>query len=226
MLTWIDWKTSWIFAIFVIISPFFMLISESFLSFMLGFNVFLAYIPLAIIWLLKDLSKLEYKHKRLTLSLLFILFVLFFPNTFYIITDLIHLNSTAFYTFEHQYAPIEYLEDLPAYIMLTHILLAIGFGLYAGLESLRQLRSLLISFNFKKVQIEVILLGIIVLSSIGIYIGRFMRFFSWDIIQVFRLLGDLFDRMNGFFLGFIVLFTFIQGLLYYLYRALLEQNKC
>lgn len=220
MLSWIKWKTTWIFALFVIISPFFMIISRSFLSFMLGFNVFLAFIPLAIIWLLKHLNQNDYKYKLVTMSLLFMTFILFFPNTFYIITDLIHLNSTAFYTFEHQYAPMEYLDDLPAYVMLMHILIAILFGIYAGVESLSQLRGLLESLNMKRLHIESMITLILVLSSIGIYIGRFMRFFSWDIIRPFDLLSDLFIRMNGFFIGFVLMFTLIQGLLDLAYRQL------
>jgi len=172
MLRVIKWRTTLIFAFFTVISPFIMIITNSFLSVMLGFNLFLAYVPLYIIWLLRYLLeknnyRIQYYH-----FLLFLLFVLFLPNTFYVITDAIHLNSSLFYTYEHLYAPSTYLRDIKAYVMLIHIIVTILLGLYAGAESLVQLRRVMDQLSLKVSLSRFIHFMIIVLSSIGIYIGR------------------------------------------------------
>ncbi len=211
-------KTTLIFAMFVILSPFMMYITRHFLSVMLGFNIFLAYIPLFLMWFLRYLldkseGSIKYYH-----ILLFIVFILFFPNTFYVITDAIHISSSMFYTYEQLYAPTVYLENIEAYVMLIHIVLTILFGIYAGVESLHQLKKILHKFHYHIYVQKSIVLIIIILSSIGIYIGRFMRFFSWDILNPIQIIVSLYERFNGFMIGFILLFTGVQILLYSVYQ--------
>ena len=66
------------------------------------------------------------------------MFVLFLPNTFYVITDAIHIDSALYYTYEELYTPVTYLRNISIYVMLVHIIFAILLGLYAGAESLVQ----------------------------------------------------------------------------------------
>ncbi|MFW5864495.1 MAG: DUF1361 domain-containing protein [Candidatus Izemoplasmataceae bacterium] len=211
------------FMVFVIISPFFMIFSGNFLSFMLGFNVFLALIPLWLIWYIKHLNQNDrfYKHKVIGLS---VLFILFFPNTFYIITDAIHLNSASFYSFETPYAPLVYSENIYAYIMLMHIIIAMMFGCYAGVRALHELRLFLKDMKRSRLQIELIVLMIIFVTSIGIYIGRFMRYFSWEIFRPLALINDLISRINGFFVGFILLFMIAMMMLDQGYQSLARDS--
>jgi len=221
----IKWKQSVIFAVFVILSPFIMFITKSFLSFMLGFNVFLAFIPLYLIWLIEYLLKRsDYKIKYYHI-IIFIIFVLFFPNTFYIITDAIHINSSLFYTFEEIYSPTVYLRDISSYIMLFHILIAIFYGLYAGCESLLGVRNILLNLKLKPVINNIMLFMIIILSSVGIYIGRFMRFFSWDIFNPVKIISELFLEIDLFFFMFILLFTFTQLIIYTGYLHIKGSSK-
>lgn len=221
----IKWKQSVIFAVFVILSPFIMFVTKSFLSFMLGFNVFLAFIPLYLIWLIEYLLvrsdyKIRYYH-----IIVFIIFVLFFPNTFYIITDAIHINSSLFYTFEEMYSPTVYLKDISSYVMLFHILIAILFGLYAGCESLIGVKNILVKLGFKPVVNKIIILMIVILSSVGIYIGRFMRFFSWDIFNPVKIISELFIEIDSFFFMFVLVFTFIQLIIYTGYLHIRGSSK-
>lgn len=220
----IKWRTTIIFAIFSIVSPFVMMITNNFLSFMLGFNIFLAYIPLYLIWLIiflleKTSFKIKYYH-----ILLFLLFILFLPNTFYVITDAIHINSTLFYT-KKLYTPETYLRNISAYLMLAHIIFAILLGLYAGAESFVQVYYIFKRLQIKKHLSNIIFAGIIILSSIGIYIGRFLRFFSWDILNPVRIVSELLTQIDIFFLLFILLFSSIQYVVYYGYNALRIHGK-
>jgi len=58
MLEFIDKKITIYYASFVVLSIFLIgFISNNFISFVLGFNVFLAYIPLFLIWYLDSLLR-------------------------------------------------------------------------------------------------------------------------------------------------------------------------
>jgi len=182
---------------------------------MLGINVFLAYLPMFLLWFLNSLQKAVHYEVILKKSyLIFIIFVLFFPNTFYIITDFIHLSSNHFYTFSNQYSPMVYSHDIVAYIMLFHIFIAALFGVFAGVYSLAKIKQLMIMQNFSSRISEVIIISIIFLSSIGIYIGRFLRFFSWEILTPARILGDLIEDFSWFMVLFVLIFSLMQYGLY------------
>jgi len=215
----IRWNITIAFAVFVILSPFLMVVTRSFLSFMLGFNVFLAFVPMFLIWYLTTHPTKTFFH-----YLLVVVFILFLPNTFYVITDMIHLNSASFYTSEALYSPNVYLEDIGSYIMLVHIGFTVLFGVYAGIVSLIGFETLLRSYRLKAVHINLILFATILLSSIGIYIGRFLRFFSWDILNPLKILTELIQNMNLFMVLFILLFTGVQGILYYMGKHIIPTN--
>lgn len=220
MFKFIHKKTTIAFAVFVIGSPLLMKVTDSFLSFMLGFNIGLAFIPLFLIWLINNLlnksdGKIKYYH-----VLLAILFILFFPNTFYVITDAIHISSSLFYTYDSLYSPTLYLENISAYIMLIHILTTIGFGIYAGAESLYQFKKALSTIKLTEIYQQAVIIVVIILSSVGIYIGRFMRLFSWEILNPIQIISSLYERSNTFMLLFILLFTAIQLGIHYTYQAM------
>jgi uncharacterized membrane protein len=100
------------------------------------------------------------------------LWLLFFPNSAYIITDLFHF---------YERPPIA-----PWYDLILLFSTAIN-GLIAGFISLTEVE------NWLKKQVDTkyiqpILGFILLLSSFGIYLGRYLRFNSWDIIiHPFRL---------------------------------------
>lgn len=75
MFSVIKWKPTLVFALFVLSSPFALLVTRSFLSIMLGFNVFLAFIPLYLIWLLKSLLEKAQWVLKLHHVILFLVFV-------------------------------------------------------------------------------------------------------------------------------------------------------
>lgn len=225
----INIKISLYYAIFVIISLMIITpLTMNFLSFMLAFNVFLAFIPIFIMWYIVKFQKdINYSHIKKTSIALFLAYVLFYPNTFYIITDFIHLDSADFYqvTISSSYGFFqskEYLKDIIPYIVMFHITLAMLLGLYAAVYSLFKFEELMISHTIKRNIREIILISILFLSSIGIYIGRFLRFFSWEILKPFKLLSALYEDFSLFTIYFVLVFTFLEIIIYYSYRNIIK----
>lgn len=137
-------------------------------------NLFLAYIPYFISgWLSRTPSWAAYPRK---FGLVFIAWLLFIPNTFYILTDLFHLGN-------HAGAPLWY-----------DLLLIISFawnGLMLGILSIRQMEKIVALYLPGKAD-WVFLYPIMMLNALGVYIGRYLRFNTWDVItNPFGLVSDI-----------------------------------
>ena len=90
------------------------------------------------------------------------------------------------------------------------------FALLVGLESLY-----IFEQNIKKQTLKIVccleILGVLFLSGIAIYIGRFLRFNTWDIFRPFTLLKNVIQSFDLFAFQFIILFTFAIILVYSIY---------
>lgn len=139
-------------------------------------NLFLALIPLLISTFL-----LQYEGKdRYLIGVLVVSWVLFFPNAPYILTDLFHLRER---------------ESVPVWYDLLVILSYAWSGLLFGLVSLRQMETYLSRF-FDTRWVTIVATFFPFLSSFGVYLGRFHRWNSWDIInQPFALFADIFHHV-------------------------------
>jgi uncharacterized membrane protein len=131
--------------------------------------------------------------------------LLFFPNAPYIITDIFHY-------FERP--------PVPKWYDLLLVTSAAWNGLLLGIISLMQVEQFLQQHITKKWAKFYIAVSII-LCGYGIYIGRFLRFNSWDIITN---PDDVIYTSAHYFLKpwqhihaweFIVLFAGMFGILYY-----------
>ncbi len=131
----------------------------------LNWNLFLAAIPwaLSIFW---NLS--VHRSKSIfTFSLLLFSWLLFFPNSPYILTDLIHLKQRG---------------TFPVWYDLILILAFAWTGLAFGFYSLIEIESILRK-KFNDNFIKVISTTLLFASAFGVYIGRFLRWNSWDIVS-------------------------------------------
>ena len=150
---------------------------------------------------------------RLLKLILFFIWILFFPNTFYFITDLIHISRFDF--FDQVNYSVVFLKNLEGYIFIIFILFGTYISVKMGLESL----NLLIIYNIenKIIKIPEFILVIIIsfLSSVGIYIGRFLRFNSWDVLKPWKLMESIVSDTSVFTLIFIMLFTLTHLFLIY-----------
>jgi len=96
----------------------------------------------------------------------FFFWLFFLPNSFYILTDFVHL-----YRFpEMIYYDIVYISSMAFAWMVSW---------YASLELMHKYWNI----HYHKVLSWFFVIGTIVISIIGVYIGRFLRFNSWDIID-------------------------------------------
>lgn len=211
-----------IFGYFVL-SFLFFFIDSNFISVWLGINVGLAIIPMIIITVVyKRMEQREFTFDWISILLL-IVFVLFFPNTFYVITDLIHLENLDFYTTQ-MYQGTVYFRNIEDYIFIFHLVITLAIGVYAGIKSMLRFNDIFEQRKLDKGTRVTMLYVLVLLSSIGIYIGRFLRFFSWDILNPFQLMNDFYQSLDFFALMFFALFMAIQLTLYYGYRYFYEKE--
>ncbi len=145
----------------------------------LSWNLFLAWIPFAVSLFLGDKFHRLKKHPVL-LTLLSITWLFFFPNAPYVITDLKHLQT---------------LSHIPFWFDLV-LLSSFAFnGLYLGLFSLSHIQRVMMQYVPKQ-RTWFIILGISYLTGIGLYLGRVLRWNSWDILTTPQAI--VFDTLSGF----------------------------
>ncbi|WP_177159473.1 DUF1361 domain-containing protein [Granulicatella balaenopterae] len=199
----------------------FVLDSISIMPFIFIWNLFLAIIPLICMMVFERLVKTQ--PNRIYLVLVGILWLLFFPNAMYVVTDLIHLQNGHFYEVfpSVNYSPVEtiYFHNIDDWIILIDAIGLYILGTYAGLYSLDKML-----MYIKKVPtkwLSLISLPVIsLLTAIGIYIGRFLRFNSWDIFQPITLLQNFITSLDGFSIAFVALFTFYILFSYLFYKLI------
>lgn len=148
-----------------------LLTGEQGVSFLfLGWNLFLAWIPYGISLILREQQTQPIK------LLLLAGWLLFFPNAPYIITDLLHLR-------ERPPVPLWY-------DMLTIFSFA-WTGLIFGYLSLIRIQRIIIR-EWGHLAGQLLTAGALLLAGLDVYIGRFLRWNSWDILtRPHHLLADL-----------------------------------
>lgn len=179
------------------------------LHLMLGWNVLLAFVPFLFIWIF-DRLKPEEKTIRI---ILLMLWLLFYPNAIYVITDVIYLDFRTFMNIG--YLSTLYLQDFNAYLGMFHILFGIIIALYFGLTSLNVIYQYLQESPYKKYK-DYMVITVSVLAGIGVYIGRFFRYNSWDVIRVWVIIKDFFLTLSWFTLFYIIMLALLQIFLFYL----------
>jgi len=126
-------------------------------------NLFLAWIPFAIS---ASFKKLETGAiwKQLTV---FFIWLLFFPNALYIVTDLIHLEMETV---------------VPKWFDAVLLFSSCITGLLMAFVSLLRVEHFL-SKRFDNTRVHALMVIILFASSFGVYLGRFLRWNSWDVIN-------------------------------------------
>lgn len=155
------------------------IVSDSFRFVFLLWNLVLAIVPVLLaLWLvdrLRDEGWLKWPQILIT-----ILFIGFLPNTFYLITDFVHLRPT------------------PEVSLYFDVVLLSSFvinGIILGFLAIYLIhRELLKRFGERNALLAVTI--IFFLCSFAAYLGRFTRFNTWDILL--RPAGLLFDVSDRF----------------------------
>lgn len=172
----------------------------------LVWNLFLAWIPYVISARLQ-----QYRAKpRWKQFSLFVTWLLFFPNALYIVTDLVHLRADT---------------NVPWWFDAMFLFLNAFVGLLLAFASLYKVEKFLnIQFGprIKNLAIPALLF----LGAYGVYLGRFERWNSWNIVdQPFSLLFSILDSIlhpfeNWKVWATTILFALLYSLIYYSLRLM------
>ncbi|AWG26734.1 DUF1361 domain-containing protein [Flavobacterium kingsejongi] len=142
------------------------LVSHTLFYGFLAWNLVLAFVPLLLTMILQRKERL--RHNRYGLLLLSFVWLLFLPNAPYIITDFFHLEKGALY--------------MPEWFDVLLLTSFAWTGVLVGLLAMTAMQQLWAQrFSASKGRIFIVFAAL--LSGFGIYLGRFLRFNSWDILQ-------------------------------------------
>lgn len=137
--------------------------SGSLLFIFLLWNIFLAWLPYMLSAYLSEKKPMAGK----TRWAVFLGWLLFFPNSLYIVTDLVHLEIDT---------------SIPKWFDTILLFSSSIMGLMMAFVSLFRTERFLIR-QFGKRPVPYLMGGILFLGSFGVYLGRFLRWNSWDVIS-------------------------------------------
>lgn len=158
----------------------------------LVWNMFLALVAL-------DFSLVSYYiSKKVVRGLGAILWLFFYPNTFYMLTDIVHMQFTS-----------TVLWNKTSLILYMLYVSSILFGVLCGIESVK---NIVLTFKLKNYYLRLLFIGVLsFISSFAIHIGRYARLNSWDIFTRPKIvISEILDVVSWDAVHFVLGFTFIQ----------------
>jgi uncharacterized membrane protein len=171
-------------------------------------NIFLAFVPFFISSILLIHTNKENFYKPFFI-IGFMLWFLFLPNAPYVITDLIHLGRI-------RAVPVMY----DSFLLFSSATVSLLMGLY----SLQHIEKIL-SLKFSKRSINISIIVIILFTSFGMYLGRFLRFNSWDFftshVSLLSRIWEIFSQPNNYInvYAYTLLFFFFIYLSYLSFKS-------
>lgn len=161
----------------------------------LVWNLFLAWIPFVLAYIAYMLSW----HKPLTyivIPVFVFLWLIFFPNAPYILTDLQHLG--------------QYPGHVPVWYDVIMLVWFSWTGMLLGIVSLNLMQEI-VKREMGRLPGWLFVLLVSALTSVGVYLGRFVRLNSWDILknplEIASNVSDWLEDPSARSVGFIALYT-------------------
>jgi uncharacterized membrane protein len=190
-----------------------LILTDQYKFFFLIWNLCLAWIPFLLALFLFD-----YYRKRGTTWMFWVLtlcWLLFLPNAFYLVTDFVHLRRTVAISF---------------WFDLVMIASFAWNGLLLGMISLRCMHALFerwLGSRWGWLAVQ----GVLLLVAVGVYLGRFIRFNSWDVVSnpsdvglyLAANLSNLSDSLRSYAL--ILFFYLFFAIVYSTARTLTEVTQ-
>jgi uncharacterized membrane protein len=172
----------------------------------MAWNIFLAWIPYILSQYFMDYRTKE-KWKQL---FLFATWLVFFPNALYIVTDLVHLQDDT---------------NVPWWYDTMLVFCSSFLGIMLAFVSLSKTEVYLGTF-FRRRTVAALVAGILFVASFGVYLGRFHRWNSWDVLnnpialglEIFSKIMNPFDNYKAW--AITLLFTAVYSLLYFFIKIL------
>ncbi len=169
-------------------------------------NLLLAWIPYIFSVLAASTFRLHPK-RWLTIFLFGFVWLVFFPNAPYMVTDFYHLDPRP---------------PIPLWFDISLIAIFAFTGCFLAIASLRSIHFIIEKF-IGRIAGWFFALFTLGLGSFGVYLGRFRRFNSWDILlqpkTLFRdVVDSIFNPMDNLgFIGFTIMFTAILLVFYLMF---------
>jgi uncharacterized membrane protein len=188
-----------------------MIVTQSLGYIFLPWNLFLAFIPYFITRRMID-KRNEITKNKVKLFVTLGIWLLFIPNSFYIITDLFHFT---------------HIHSAPKWFDLLLIFSFAWNGILFGIISLRRVEIILTTVKTKIFSLYFVF-AVMWLSAFGIYIGRYLRFNSWDVItDPFSLAVEILNMLihpfhNLYPWGMTLCYSIFMTLLYFTIKKLGE----
>ncbi len=187
-----------------------MKLTHSFFYLFLVWNLFLAVIPFLITTYLVSNPKLS----KFSIVLWFGIWLLFLPNAPYIITDLLHLKIST------------------THLLWLDILVVNAFalnGLILFFLSIIDMEMVLQRF-IKTKKVNYIISAILLLTGFGVYLGRFLRYNSWEILSnpnyllndIINIIIQPFQHKEAWL--FTLLFSAFLSIGFWVFKALHKSN--
>ncbi|UHA74583.1 DUF1361 domain-containing protein [Paenibacillus sp. 481] len=189
----------------------------------LNWDMFLAWVPVGFACMLH----LVFYHmqpkqwpRTLLITVVGLLWLLFFPNSAYLITDMLHLfihfKPEPGVRFTHD---IEFWYHLILFFSAALIGVLLSFySLYTVQQVVKKAYGAATSWAFAII--------VLLLSSFGIYIGRFVRWNSWDVfVRPDRIVQDIVmivtdEQKLKLFVPFVLILFAVQGFVHCVLSAI------
>ena len=172
-------------------------------------NLFLALIPVVAS------SRLIRQNKLGIIAVAWLsLWLLFFPNAPYLVTDIFHFRERP---------------GCPQWFDLVLVSSASWNGIFTGILSLMLVEKFLKRF-FENKWVQLSLVFFIILCGYGVYMGRFLRFNSWDIITdplgvgYFIKNSLIHPHQNLSLWAFTIVFSGLFGIIFFTIKRLKTEN--
>lgn len=144
-------------------------------------NLFLAWLPMLAALVVYNLRKRDATRAWALIVPCAFLWLLFFPNAPYILTDILHLQTRV---------------GAPPWYDLILLIAFAWTGTFLGLVSLYLMHTL-VRRAARSVVGWIFTLGVLALTGFGVYLGRFPRWNSWDlVVSPAVLLADIWQRLR------------------------------
>ncbi|GFP78409.1 DUF1361 domain-containing protein [Clostridium fungisolvens] len=194
-------------------------------------NLFLAWVPLEVMDSIIKINKENKTSKVIFINyILWIVWLLFYPNSPYMITDFIHIVSNKYYLakpIHPNYAitnKILFNDNFKIWVDFVNIAIGAWLGYVVGFLSLNKAQQLS-TRRYGKIISWVMVFSINMISGFAIYLGRFIRWNSWDVItNPKNIIVILVNNINRKSFNFTILFGIFTFVIYIINHAIRKDN--
>ncbi len=180
-------------------------------------NVFLAWIP----YICSIGAEYFYKeNKKIIVLLLGFGWLIFYPNAPYIITDFIHATSNTYIFWKTG----EVNRNILVWYELLLLFFTILIGLILGFISLYKIQNIVKHIGGKFIS-WIFVLIISCLSGFAIYLGRFPRLNSWDVVNPMNLLKIIIKNADLGTMKFSMMFGVFLFLIHFILCGLISTKE-